>query len=86
MLELGSEEFKKGHEVFTIGALCQHEEWLVELLTNGAYDSNTVASVLVQDYLHRLIGIHPCRSHLDPHVERRLVSVNYQRLLLNQFS
>ena len=85
MLELGSEEFKKGHEVFTVGTLCQHEEWRVELLTYSANDSDAVTSVLVQDDLHWLVNIHPSRPHLDPHVERRLVSVDYHRLLLDQF-
>ena len=86
MLELGSEELEEGHEVFTVGAFGQHEERPMELLANGANHSDAVASVLVQDYLHWLISIHPGRPHLDPHVERRLVSVNDYRLLLDSLS
>jgi hypothetical protein len=40
--------------------------------------------VLVQDDLHWLVYVHPRRSHLDPHVERRLIRVNHYRLLLDQ--
>ena len=86
MLELGSEELEEGHKVLTVGAFGQHEERPMELLANGANHSDAVASVLVQDYLHWLISIHPGRPHLDPHVERRLVSVNDYRLLLDSLS
>ena len=86
VLELGSEELEEGHEVFTVGAFGQHEERPMELFADGADDSDPVASVLVQDDLHRLVCVHPGRPHLDPHVERRLVGVNDYRLLLDSLS
>ena len=84
MLELGSEELEEGDEVFTVGTFRQHEEWLVELLAYSPNHSDPVASVLVQDNLNWLVHIHPRRTHLNPHVERRLVSVDNHRLLLDK--
>ena len=66
----------------TVGTFRQHEEWQGEQCAYCANDGNAATSVLVQDDLHRLVDVHPRRSHLDPHVERRLVSVNHYRLLL----
>ena len=81
-----SEELEEGHKVLTVGAFRQHEEWRGEQCTDRANHGDTVASVLVKDDLHWLVYVHPRRSHLDPHVERRLISVNHYRLLLNQLS
>lgn len=54
------------------------------MLANRPDHSDAVASVLVEDDLDGLLRAHPCRLHLQPHVERRLVGVDDQSLLLDQ--
>jgi hypothetical protein len=54
------------------------------MLADCSDNSNTVASVLIEDDLDRLLLAHPGCLHLHPHIERRLVGVNDQSLLLDQ--
>ena len=61
-----------------------HEEGLVHIHTYSTIKSYIYSSVLVDQQFHRFIRMLPGFSITQPHIERRLVKVNHNLVLVDQ--
>lgn len=69
---------------FLVRGRTRHEQRAFHLRTDGAKDSHSVSSGLVQRPLDREILWRPLLAASHPHVEGRLVEVNDRLVIVNQ--